>query len=359
MDYRDYYKTLGVPRTASQAEIKKAFRKLAREVHPDLKPGDKTAERRFKDINEANEVLSDPDKRSRYDEVGADWERYSRAGGGAGGGDPFGPGGPFAGFGGAGAGRGAGSAGGNVRYEFRTADAGGFSDFFRMFFGSAGAGQPQDAASRNEGARRRASTGSAGPSFEELLGEMNLDAADGGHRGAAPGRARGSVEAAAELGLEEAFHGTKRIVEVDGKRLEVNIPRGVDTGSRIRLAGRGGDGRDLFVVTKLRPHPVFTRHGADLHRELQISLREALLGAEVPVSTLRGRVLLTIPPGTQTGRVFRLKGQGMPRLNGESDGDLYAKVRVVMPAGLTPDATEAARTFLDLVDQPDPRATTP
>jgi DnaJ-class molecular chaperone len=167
------------------------------------------------------------------------------------------------------------------------------------------------------------------------------------------------VEATAEISLEEAFHGTKRIVEVDGKRLEVNIPRGVNTGSRIRLAGRGGDGRDLYVVIKVKPHPVFTRHGADLHRELQITLREALLGAEVPVATLRGRVLLTIPPGTQTGRVFRLKGQGMPRLKGDGDGDLYAKVRVVIPTKLSPEAMEAARKFLDLVDQPDPRATTP
>lgn len=358
MDYRDYYQTLGVPRSATQAEIKKAFRKLAREVHPDLKPGDKTAERRFKDINEANEVLSDPDKRSRYDALGADWERYSRAG--AGGADPFGPGGPFAGFGGAGGGR-AGASGGNVRYEFRTADAGGFSDFFRMFFGSAAPGQPQDAATRNEGARRRAAAGATGPSFEDLLGEMDFGAADGrGVRGGGAGtaRARAAVEATAEIGLEEAFHGTKRIVEVDGKRLEVNVPRGVDTGSRIRLAGRGGDGRDLFVITKVRPHPVFTRHGADLHRELQITLREALLGAEVPVTTLRGKVLLTIPRGTQTGRAFRLKGQGMPRLNGEGQGDLYAKVRVVIPTGLSPDATEAAGRFLDLVDQPDPRATT-
>jgi len=365
MDYRDYYKTLGVPRTASQAEIKKAFRKLAREVHPDVKPGDKTAERRFKDINEANEVLSDPEKRSRYDALGADWERYSRAG--AGGADPFGPGGPFAGFQPAG---GRGAAGGNVRYEFRTADAGGFSDFFRMFFGAAAPGQPQDAATRNAGARQRAAGGAAGPSFEELLGEMQFDGGgydtapggrSGGGRGSMGGSGgqRPSVEATAELGLEEAFHGAKRIVEVDGKRLEVSIPRGVDTGSRIRLAGRGGDGRDLFVVTKIRPHPVFTRHGADLHRELQITLREALLGAEVPVTTLRGRVLLTIPPATQTGRVFRLKGQGMPRLNGDGQGDLYAKVRVVMPTGLSPEATVAATTFLDLVDQPDPRTTTP
>jgi DnaJ-class molecular chaperone len=188
---------------------------------------------------------------------------------------------------------------------------------------------------------------------------MNFDEPDGGRGNAPPSRARGSVEAEAEISLEEAFHGTKRLVEVDGKRLEVNIPPGVDTGSRIRIAGRGGDGRDLFVVTKIKPHPVFTRHGADLHRELVISLREALLGAEVPVSTLRGKVLLTIPPATQTGRVFRLKGQGMPRLKGDGSGDLYAKVRVVIPSKLSPEAEQAARAFLELVDQPDPRATTP
>jgi curved DNA-binding protein len=357
MEYQDYYQTLGVPRTASQAEIKKAFRKLARQVHPDVKPGDKTAERRFKDINEANEVLSDPEKRARYDTLGADWERYSKAGAGAG--DPFGSGGPFAGFGGGGGTR-SGTAGGNVRYEFRTADAGGFSDFFRTFFTGGDAGQPQDSATRNAGARRRAAAGSAGPSFEELLGEMNFETADGGPGSSAgTSRARGSVEAEAEMDLEEAFHGTKRLVEVDGKRLEVNIPPGVDTGSRIRIAGRGGGGRDLYVVTRIKPHPVFTRHGADLHRELVISLREALLGGEVPVSTLRGKVLLTIPPGTQTGRMFRLKGQGMPRLKGEDAGDLYAKVRVAIPTKLSPEAGAAAQAFLDLVDQPDPRATTP
>jgi DnaJ-class molecular chaperone len=371
LEYRDYYQTLGVPRTASQAEIKKAFRKLARQVHPDVKPGDKVAERRFKDINEANEVLSDPEKRAKYDALGADWERYSAAGASAG--DPFGPGGPFAGFGGSGA---RGGPGGGVRYEFRTGDAGGggFSDFFRMFFSGAEAGTRPAEGSRAEGARRRAGAAGAGPSFEDLLGDMGFDGVGGSTTGGSPsgggrvrsgdgapgmGRSGGTVEATAEISLEEAFHGTKRIVEVDGKRLEVNIPRGVNTGSRIRLAGRGGDGRDLYVVIKEKPHPVFTRHGADLHRELQIALREALLGAEVPVSTLRGRVLLTIPPGTQTGRVFRLKGQGMPRLKGDGDGDLYAKVRVVMPTKLSPEAAEAARKFLDLVDQPDPRATTP
>jgi DnaJ-class molecular chaperone len=373
MEYRDYYQTLGVPRTASQAEIKKAFRKLAREVHPDVKPGDKTAERRFKDINEANEVLSDPEKRAKYDALGADWERYAAAGAGAE--DPFGPGGPFAGFGGSGA-RG-GPGGGSVRYEFRTGDpgAGGFSDFFRMFFSGAETGTRSAEGSRAEGGRRRAQAAGAGPSLEDILGDMGFDSIGGSATGGMPsgtgagrvrgdggvgtGRGGGTVEATAEISLEEAFHGTKRIVEVDGKRLEVNIPRGVNTGSRIRLAGRGGDGRDLYVVIKVKPHPVFTRHGADLHRELQITLREALLGAEVPVTTLRGRVLLTIPPGTQTGRVFRLKGQGMPRLKGDGDGDLYAKVRVVIPTKLSPEAVEAARKFLDLVDQPDPRATTP
>ena len=370
MEYRDYYETLGVPRTASQAEIKKTFRKLARQHHPDVKPGDKTAERRFKDINEANEVLSDPEKRAKYDALGADWERYSSAGGGTGDGarDPFGPGGPFAGFGGT---RG-GGAGGNVRYEFRTGDAGGFSDFFRTFFTGAEEGTRPAQGSRAENARYRAQASGGGMSFDDIVGGMGFDAsgATGGssssggsggriREGGSATRGRGSVEATAEISLEEAFHGTKRIVEVDGKRLEVNIPRGVDTGSRIRLAGRGGDGRDLYVVTKIKPHPVFTRHGPDLHRELLISLREALLGGEVPVATLRGKVLLTIPAGTQTGRVFRLKGQGMTRLKGDGDGDLYAKVRVVIPTKLSPESEAAAGNFLDLVDQPDPRATTP
>ncbi|MDQ6796209.1 MAG: J domain-containing protein, partial [Chloroflexota bacterium] len=157
------------------------------------------------------------------------------------------------------------------------------------------------------------------------------------------------------LSLEEAFHGTSRIVEVDGKRLEVTIPRGVTDGSRIRIGGRGGAGRDLIVITHLRPHDTFTRKGADLERELPISLREALLGGEVKVATLKGRVLLTLPAGTQNGRTFRLTGQGMPRLNGGTSGDLYVRTRVVLPKDLSAAAKEEARRFLDLVDQPDPR----
>lgn len=372
MDIQDYYKTLGVPRTATQAEIKKAFRKLAREHHPDKKPGDKVAERRFKQINEANEVLSDPAKRAKYDRFGNDWEAYSRAGAaapsGAGrpaGADPFGPGGAFAGysgFGGAGSSGGAGGPG-DVRYEFRTSgDNGDFSDFFRMMFGEDGGAAGGAAA----GGRVRGSSRRGG--MDDVLAGMGFGAggaAGAGGFGAGPGRTGGAtsdrlgrspVEATAELALEEAFHGTTRIVEVEGRRLEVTIPAGVDSGSRIKLTGKGPDGRDLVVVIQLRPHGSFVRRGADLEREIPITLKEALLGGEVAVGTLKGRVLLTLPPGTQNGKTFRLAKQGMPRLKGDGPGDLYVRVRVVLPTHLGEEALAAAERFLSLADQPDPRA---
>ena len=371
MEYRDYYEILGVPRSASQADIKKAFRKLAREHHPDRNPGDKAAEKRFKDVNEAHAVLSDADKRKQYDLLGANWDRFQQAGG-RGGADPFGPGGPFAGWGGFGGAGGTGAAGsqageaGGVRYEFRTAGGGdaGFSDFFRMFFSGATAGAR---ASRGGGGG-----GGAGISFEDILGELNRNAGNGG---ATPGTggsrsARGAtrerpattvrpvIEAPADVSLEEAFHGTQRLLEIEGKRYEVQLPRGVDTGSRIKLSGKGPGGSDVVVTVRLRPHDVYTRRGADLERELPVTLREALLGAEVPVATLKGRLLLTIPAGTQPGRTVRLTGQGMPRMKGEGAGDLYVKVKVVLPTHLSDEAREAATAFLDLADQPDPRATT-
>ncbi len=349
MEYKDYYQTLGVPRTATQVEIKKAFRRLARQHHPDVKPGDKAAEQRFKDINEAYEVLSDPEKRKQYDALGASWEAFSRAGAGAGAG-PFGP---FGGFGGAGQ-------RGNVRYEFRTSgDTSGFSDFFRMFFGGGAPGAAGTAAPGGRGSRARG----AGLSFDEILAQMGAegDFATTGGTTAHTGAARPApVEAEVDLSLEEAFHGTTRIVEIDGTRLEVKVPRGVDTGSRIRLRGKGGGtgatARDLYLVTNVRPHPVFTRTGADLSRELSVTLEEALLGAPVPVSTLKGRVLLTIPPGTQPGRTFRLAGLGMPHLKKEGTGDLYVKIRVVLPEKLSPEAEQAAREFFAFVRQPNPRS---
>jgi len=345
MDYQDYYQTLGLTRSASQSDIKKAFRKLAREHHPDKRPGDAAAERRFKDINEAHAVLSDPEKRRKYDLLGANWESYSQAGaGGSSAGGSSAGGSPFAGFG-----RGAGQAG-NVRYEFRTSGGGAggdFSDFFRTFFA---ADEPNPASA----GRSRP----AGPTFEEILGQMGLNEArtngPAGRRQAAPPVA---TEATAEISLEEAFRGTSRRIEIDGKRLEMTIPPGADNGTRIKLTGQGRGGGDVVVVVRVRPHAIFTRRGADLERELPITLQEALLGGEVPVTTLKGRVLLKIPPGTQNGRIFKLTGQGMPHLRGAGVGNLMVKVRVVLPSGLNAEAEAAARAFLELVDQPDPRTT--
>jgi curved DNA-binding protein len=358
VEFQDYYQTLGVSRTASQADIKKAFRKLARESHPDKHPGDKAAEGRFKSVNEANAVLSDPAKREKYDRFGRDWEAYARAGaaagatGSAGARDPFGPGSPFAGY----AARGASGTGpGGIRYEFRSSgDSGAFSDFFRMMFGDEGAAAGEPEAFRAGG----------GGSLDDILAGMGI--AGAGARGRQPGSGHAGqdrvgqarlapVEATAEMTLEEAFHGSSRIVELDGKRLEVTIPRGVDTGSRIRLSGKGPNGRDLVVVTRLRAHPTFARTGADLEREVQVTLEEALLGGEIQIGTLKGRVMLKLPEGTQNGRKFRLKGQGMPRLKGDGDGDLYVRVRVVLPRDLSDEAKTAAKSFLDLAAQPNPR----
>lgn len=353
MDYKDYYAVLGVPRTASQKEIKKSFRKLAREHHPDVKGGDAAAEVRFKEVNEANAVLSDPDKRALYDRLGADWQSYARAGAGAAAGAGAraggGAGAPFAGYGGFG-----GPPGGNVRYEFHTTgDPGEFSDFFNAFF--AGGSEPLSTPGRG-----RRATG--GATFEDILAGMGLGS-EGGAAAAHPRstaataarRRPASAEATADITLEEAYHGTSRLVEVEGKRLEVTIPRGADTGTRIRLTGKAPGGGDLHVVIRQKPDPVFTRRGADLERELSLTLEEALLGADVKVRTLKGRIVLTIPAGTQPGRMFRLTGQGMPRFRADGQGDLYVKARVILPVDLSDPAREAAARLFELADQPDPR----
>jgi len=359
MEYRDYYATLGVPRTASQAEIKRAFRRLARKHHPDVNKQDTAAERRFKEVNEANAVLGDPDKRKAYDELGANWEAYQRAGAAAGRGGA----GPFAGTTGFGP--------GNVRFEFHgdPEDLAGFSDFFRTFFAGAesfdmGEGyttttrRSQGGQTRTTTRSRRSSGGGRLGGLEDLFGSLRGEAANGEQTsGRSQSRAR-DLEAEAEISLEEAFHGTTRLVEADGRRLEVTIPRGVATGQRIRLsgkAGRGADAGDLYVRVRVRDHPVFKRTGSDLQRELPITLAEALLGAEVPVETLKGKVLLRVPPETQTGRTFRLAGQGMPRFRGEGQGDLYVRVRVVLPTGLDDEARELVRRLGEQVRQPDPR----
>lgn len=375
MEYRDYYKTLGVPRTATPAEIKKAYRRLARELHPDRHPDDKTAERRFKEVNEAQEVLTDPNKRQQYDLLGANWDQRASGGaggpfgaGGAGGnpfgsGDPFGAGGPFAGYAQAGQ-------SGNVRYEFRGGEAEDFSDFFRTFFGGGASGTTGSPGPAERATDRRPTTSTRGRAsrrggLDDLLSKLRFDGAanggqpDEGQAESRRGRSR-DVEVEIDLSLEEAFTGSARLVQIGAKRLEVKVPRGVETGSKIRLSGKAGSGSkagDVYLIARIRPHPVFARSGADLTREVPVTLQEALLGGEVDVETLGGRVILTVPAGTQQGQTFRLTGQGMPRLKGETAGDLFAKVKIVMPPKLEGKQRQAAQEFLSHVIQPNPRRT--
>jgi len=349
MEYRDYYATLGVPRDASPADIKKHFRKLARKHHPDVNSDVPEAEARFKEVNEAYDVLSDPDKRKLYDQLGTDWDKYQ--GSAAGGADPF-------------AGHRGGAGGGGVRFEYRgdPQDLAGFSDFFRTFFaGDVGEETPRPRTRSRRASRQRASE----PSLEEMLGGMggasafegmHIDYGDGPGQ---PGRPATlpSPEAHTEVTLEEVASGTQRLVQIGPRKLEVKIPPGVADGQRIRLPKTATEGvTDATLVVAVRRHPVLTRNGADLSQELPITLGEALLGGEVPIGTVTGKtLLLRMPPGTQNGRMFRLTGQGLPRFREEGRGDLYARVRVVLPTGLDDVSLGLARAFIDHIAQPDPR----
>ena len=293
MEYKDYYRILGVSRNASQEEIKRAYRRLARQFHPDVNPGDKEAEERFKEINEAYEVLSDPQKRRQYDQLGASWRQWQRMGGAT----------------------------------------GGFEDFARQWFGQA---NPRVQYVNLDDLFGQ---GSLGDLFDLLFG---LGAARGRTTWQPPRRGQ-DLEAEVELTLEEAFHGTTRRVERgDGRIVTVRIPPGARTGSRVRLAGQGEPGRggappgDLYLTVKVKPHPVFRREGDDLWRDVDVDLYTAVLGGEVPVETLNGTVRLKIPAGTSGGKAFRLRGKGMPNpQNPSRRGDLYAVVRVKVPTRLT------------------------
>jgi curved DNA-binding protein len=323
MDFKDYYSTLGVSKTSSEKEIKQAYRKLARKHHPDVNPGDKSAETRFKEINEAYEVLGDPAKRKKYDELGANWRAYEQAGGAQGGGfDPsqFGAGG-----GGWNVHFGGGAPGGQGGYRTMTQEEmnemfGGenpFSDFFQTFFGGGGGG-PE---ARGRGGRGRG-------------------------RGAQT-RAGRDMEQEIELPLEDVYHGTTRrfSIQHDGqtRTVDVRIPAGVGDGSRVRVSGEGEQGSggaqagDLYLRIHTTPHPQFERKGRDLYTRVPIPLTTAVLGGEADVRTLGGKSLrLKIPPTTQNAQVFRLKGHGMPA-TGKTDehGDLYATVEVQLPRELT------------------------
>ena len=325
MEYKDYYEVLGVPKTASAGEIKKAYRRLARELHPDRNPADASAEKRFKDVNEAQAVLLDPEKRKRYDELGANWQAYANADfSGAGASD-------WANFGGA---------PGGTRWTYRRVNAdevGGFSDFFREFFGGAG-GQ-----------------GFGGAGGQEAV----YDFGDLGGLGARPqSRAPAAdVRAEAELTLAEVARGTERMVDVGGRRLQVKIPAGVADGARIKLRGGGMSGNgtsgDLYLTVRVKPDPRYERVGADIRTELPISLEEALLGGEVAVPTPTGNVKLRVRPNTQNGQEIRLAGRGLPKRGGEK-GDLLVRARVVLPK-LDDAAREQFAAFVKAHPQPDPR----
>jgi len=317
VDFKDYYKILGVDRKADDKTIKSAYRRLARKHHPDVAKGGKDSAERFKEINEAYEVLSDPEKRRRYDSLGPDWQRYTQAPSG-------GPGGGF-----------------RVEYGGDAGGAGDFSDFFRSIFGDlTGRG-----GSRGEGVR-----------LEDLF--------ESGQRGRG-----GDVQAGIEITLDEAFQGARKTFAMDieepcatchgsghikrqpctacggngwqrlRRQVDVKIPAGVKSDQRVRVAGEGAGGAaargDLYLSVTVAPHPFFERKGDDIHLTLPVTAPEAALGASLEVPTLRGKVSMKIPPATSSGRTFRLPGYGMPRLRGGGAGDQLVAVKIVMPSDVT------------------------
>lgn len=287
VDYKDYYRILGVERNADEKAIKRAYRQLAVKFHPDKNPGDKEAENRFKEINEAYEVLGDPQKRAKYDQLGASYQRWQSMGGPPGGFDWS---------------QWMGGAPGGVRVEVSDLDGlfgGGFSDFFQAIFGGMAAG------------------------------------------GAARARGR-DLEHRVPISLEEAYHGTQRKISRSGRNLEVKIPPGARSGTRVRVTGQGeagqGSAGDLYLVIDIADDSRFTRDGDDLHTEFEVGLTVAVLGGEAGVPTPTGTVMLKIPAGSQPGQTFRLKGRGMPGLRKPAQkGDLFARLKVKLPRNLSPE----------------------
>jgi len=310
MDFKDYYKTLEVPPDADAKAIRQAFRQLARKVHPDVNPGNKEAEEKFKAINEAYQVLSDVEQRKKYDELRAQYLQWQQTGGRQ---QDFDwqnwsaqP-----------------DQGAHVQYAnaedlkdlFGSASP--YSDFFTNIFGQ----------------RRRSGRG--------------------GGRGASPGPRGGrDVEYEVDLTLEEAFHGTERLLEMDGHRIKAGIPPGVRIGSRVRLAGQGEPGQnggpagDLYLIIQVLPHNTFERAGDDLHIEVPVDIFTAVAGGEIRVPTLERPLILKIPPRTNAGRSFRLRGKGMPRLGDpKTRGDMFAMVKLVLPEPLSDQEVNSIRAL--------------
>ena len=314
VEFKDYYATLGVSRNASDDEIKKAFRKLARQYHPDVAKNKKAAEAKFKEINEANEVLSDPVKRRKYDELGANWDQPAGAAGGPAGGP-----------------RGWSTANGGQEFHFGGT---GFSDFFEQFFGG-----------------RQSTSG-----FEEMFRRSGRPAGTQAQGGAGYAAAGSDIEGDILVTLDEALQGSMRSVSLkrvdprtgaaETETFTVRIPPGAQEGRRIRVPGKGGPGSgggaagDLFLRVRLAAHPDFEVRGADLYHELDLAPWEAVLGRQVAVPTLSGTIKLRIPPGTKSGKQLRVRGQGLPKSPAGERGDLYVVVQLQIPEAVTEEERE-------------------
>ncbi|MEO8759446.1 MAG: J domain-containing protein [Bacteroidia bacterium] len=289
MEYKDYYKILGVDKKASQDEIKKAYRVLAVKNHPDKNPGNKEAEERFKSINEANEVLSNAEKRKKYDELGENWQQHEHA-------NSYQNGNPYSG----GSGQRSSYQGGNNEGFGNDAD---FSDFFEQFF----AGRAGNSSNRNKA----------------------------GFKG-------GDYETEMEITLEEAYNGTSRIIQLENEKLKITTKPGAYSDQRLRIKGKGAKGSDaqnrgdLFVRIMVKPHTQFIRKGDDLYSTQNIDLYTAVLGGDVMVNTISGQVKIKIAEATQNGKTIRLKGKGMPVYEAPATfGDLYVNLNIKMPEKLT------------------------
>jgi curved DNA-binding protein len=291
MEYKDYYDILGVKRGASADEIKRAYRKLALKYHPDRNPDDSKAEDKFKEINEAYQVLGDADKRAHYDRLGSAYHQWER--GGRQGGFDWSP------WQTAGA-----PSGVHVEYSGNIDELfgsmGGFSDFFQQIFGGGFPGAQRAAGGRQRAPQRQA--------YEQRV----------------------------TISLDEAYRGSARQMNVDGKKLEVKIPAGARSGTKVRMRGAGPNRSDIYLVLEVAADPRFERKGDNLHGQVAIDLYTAVLGGEARVPTLKGDVVLRIPAGTQPGQSFRLKGKGMPHLKDSAHyGDLFVKAKVTVPKKLS------------------------
>ena len=310
MDFKDYYEILGVPSNAEKKAIQQAFRKLARKYHPDVNPGNKEAEEKFKTMNEAYQVISDVEKRKKYDELRAQYQQWQQTGGRQ---QDF----DWQNW--------SAKPGNRANVQYATAEdledlfggASAYSDFFTDIFGQPG---------RSNNSKRRGFQGS-------------------------PRRGR-DVEYQADLTLNEAFHGADRLLEIDGRRVQATIPAGVRTGSRVRLSGlgepgqNGGSGGDLYLIINVLPNDTFEREGDDLHIEMPVDIFVAIAGGEIRVPSMERPLLLKIPPRTNAGRSFRLRGKGMPHLGDPKiRGDLFALVRLVLPESLTDQEVDNIRAL--------------